>query len=226
MRRIVLILAAACCLAACGSRPVRTADAGTEAADLPRVYLPPEPPAQLTPEGRRDYLRLHYWDGFDFADTLFLARADTSGMFETFARYVMVLSDRPADPAPMDSLMRRAAMSRPMLDYFSMLADGVLHDPNSPLRNDEFYIPVLRAQLAAPWYDEYERIAPEYDLRMAMQNRSGSVPTISAIRSLREPEERCTGWRPSTCCSSSIIPAARCAAGCARRSPRRRCSRR
>ena len=173
MRRIVLILAAACCRAACGSRPVRTADAGTEAADLPRVYLPPEPPAQLTPEGRRDYLRLHYWDGFDFADTLFLARADTSGMFETFARYVMVLSDRPADPAPMDSLMRRAAVSRPMLDYFSMLADGVLHDPNSPLRNDEFYIPVLRAQLAAPWYDEYERIAPEYDLRMAMQNRVG-----------------------------------------------------
>ena len=52
-------------------------------------------------------------------------------------------------------------------------ADGVLHDPNSPLRNDEFYIPVLRAQLAAPWYDEYERIAPEYDLRMAMQNRVG-----------------------------------------------------
>ena len=32
---------------------------------------------------------------------------------ETFARYVMVLSDRPADPAPMDSLMRRAAVSRP-----------------------------------------------------------------------------------------------------------------
>lgn len=173
MRRIVLILAAACCLAACGSRPVRTADAGTEAADLPRVYLPPEPPAQLTPEGRRDYLRLHYWDGFDFADTLFLARADTSGMLETFARYVMVLSDRPADPAPMDSLMRRAAVSRPMLDYFSMLADGVLHDPNSPLRNDEFYIPVLQAQLRAPWYDEYERIAPQYDLEMAMQNRLG-----------------------------------------------------
>ena len=173
MRRIVLILAAACCLAACGSRPVRTADAGTEAADLPRVYLPPEPPAQLTPEGRRDYLRLHYWDGFDFADTLFLARADTSGMFETFARYVMVLSDRPADPAPMDSLMRRAAVSRPMLDYFSMLADGVLHDPNSPLRNDEFYIPVLQAVLAAPWYDAYERLAPEYALKMAMQNRVG-----------------------------------------------------
>ncbi|MEI3555036.1 MAG: DUF5106 domain-containing protein [Alistipes senegalensis] len=180
----------------------------------------------LSPEGRRDYLRLHYWDGFDFADTLFLARADTSGMFETFARYVMVLSDRPTDPAPMDSLMRRAAVSRPMLDYFSMLADGVLHDPNSPLRNDEFYIPVLRAQLAAPWYDEYERIAPSTTWRWRCRTVSGSMPTISAIRSLREPEERCTGCRPNTCCFSSTTPAARCAAGCARRSPRRRCSRR
>lgn len=69
--------------------------------------------------------------------------------------------------------MRRASSSRKMLDYFAMLAERVLHDPNSPLRNDEFYIPVLQAQLRAPWYDEYERIAPEYDLEMAMQNRLG-----------------------------------------------------
>ena len=94
-------------------------------------------------------------------------------MFEAFARYVMLLSDRPTDGTPIDSLMRRASSSRRMMDYFAMLADGVLHDPNSPLRNDEFYIPVLRALLAAPWYDEYERIAPEYDLRMALQNRVG-----------------------------------------------------
>ena len=94
-------------------------------------------------------------------------------MIEAFARYIAVLSDRPADSAPMDSLMRRASSSKPMLDYFAMLAGTVLHDPNSPLRNDEFYIPVLRAQLASPFYDEYERIAQQYDLEMAMQNRLG-----------------------------------------------------
>ena len=32
---------------------------------------------------------------------------------------------------------------------------------------------MLRAQLASPFYDEYERIAPQYDLEMAMQNRLG-----------------------------------------------------
>ena len=108
-----------------------------------------------------------------FTDTLFVSEADTVQMIEAFARYIAVLSDRPADSAPMDSLMRRASSSKPMLDYFAMLAGTVLHDPNSPLRNDEFYIPVLRAQLASPFYDEYERIAPQYDLEMAMQNRLG-----------------------------------------------------
>ena len=37
----------------------------------------------------------------------------------------------------------------PMLDYFTMLAQQVIHDPNSPLRNDEFYIPVMQAVLAS-----------------------------------------------------------------------------
>lgn len=94
-------------------------------------------------------------------------------MVEAYARWVALISDRPADAAPMDSLMRRASASRPMLDYFTMLAQQVIHDPNSPLRNDEFYIPVMQAVLASPYYDEYERIGPAYDLAMASQNRLG-----------------------------------------------------
>ena len=129
--------------------------------------------AGLSPEEQRDYLREHYWDRFDFADTLFVREADTAQMVEAYARWVALISDRPADAAPMDSLMRRASASRPMLAYFTMLAQQVIHDPNSPQRNDEFYIPVMQAVLASPYYDEYERIGPAYDLAMASQNRLG-----------------------------------------------------
>ena len=173
MQRILIILLAALCVAACGRRRSAPSQETAVSASRPRVFLPAIAPAGLSPDEQRDYLRRHYWDRFDFTDTLFVSEADTVQMIEAFARYIAVLSDRPADSAPMDSLMRRVSSSKPMLDYFAMLAGTVLHDPNSPLRNDEFYIPVLRAQLAAPWYDEYERIAPEYDLRMAMQNRVG-----------------------------------------------------
>ena len=169
-RTLVLILAAVG-LAACGGRAPRRPAATT--AETPAVFLPAIAPAALAPEERVEWLRWHYWDNFDFADTTFLARADTLQLFEAYARYVQLLFSVPTDGAPMDSLMRRAAVSRPMLDYFAMLADRVLGDPNSPLRNDEFYIPVLRAQLSSPWYDEYERLAPEYRLSLASQNRIG-----------------------------------------------------
>lgn len=171
MNRIPILLLLFATLASCGRR-APSAQAVAEPS-RPRVFLPALAPSGLSPEEQRDYLRLHYWDRFDFADTLFLREADTLQLFEAFARYAVLLSERPTDAAPMDSLMRRAAVSRPMLDYFAMLAGEVLHDPNSPLRNDELYIPVLRAQLASGFYDEYERLAPEYALRMALQNRIG-----------------------------------------------------
>lgn len=171
MRRILILSLAALCAVACGRRHAPTS--GTSDASRPKVFLPAIAPSHLSDEEQRDYLRWHYWDRFDFSDTLFLSEADTLQMLESYARYIAVISDRPTDPAPMDTLMRRASASRPMLDYFAMLADKVLHDPNSPLRNDEFYIPVLEARLAAPWYDEYERIGPEYELYTVMQNRVG-----------------------------------------------------
>lgn len=174
MKKFVLFAAGVCCvlcLTACGNRARRAGSAPET--PLPGVFLPPVAPASLSPAEQRAYLREHYWDRFDFSDTLFLRRADTLQLAEAFARYVALLSERPEDAAPMDSLMRRASASRPMLDYFAMLGRLVLHDPNSPLRNGEFYIPVLEAQLASPWYDAYERIAPAYELELVSQNRIG-----------------------------------------------------
>lgn len=175
MQRLLILSLAVLCTVSCGRRRSSPAEhAEPTQTPRPAVFLPAIAPSRLTAEEQRDYLRRHYWDRFDFSDTLFLERVDTLQMVEAYARYIAILSDRPTDSAPMDSLMSRASSSRPMLDYFAMLASKVLHDPNSPLRNDEFYIPVLEAQLAAPWYNEYERIGPEYELHTAMQNRLGA----------------------------------------------------
>lgn len=48
-----------------------------------------------------------------------------------------------------------------------------LSDPNSQVRNEELYIPVLEALIASPFYDSTEKIRPEYRLRMARKNRVG-----------------------------------------------------
>lgn len=168
MKRLLIFALVALCFVACGGgRAKRTLHA-----DQPAVFLPVLPPADLKGEVLTDYMRDHYWDRFNFADTLFLSRVDTTQMLEAYAAYVAYYV-HPSNTTPIDSLMQRAAVSRPMFEYFWMLADQILHEPNSPLRNDELYIPVLRAVVASPWFDEWERIAPEHDLQLAMQNRVG-----------------------------------------------------
>lgn len=174
--RTLTLLASVALLVSCGGRQQspQTAVSGTQT-QRTRVFVPPVAPVSLTPEETCDYVKEHYWDNFDFTDTVFIREADPANMIEAFARYVILLSDEPTNGEPMREVMREAAVSRPMLDYFKMMADKVLHDPNSMLRNDELYIPVLETVIGSGYYDEYELLSPEYDLKLVSQNRLGTV---------------------------------------------------
>ena len=122
-----------------------------------------------------DYRRAidHYWDGFHFdADTL-VAAYNTSSVMQAMADYIAFIEPQRADSL-LRALMHRAERSRPVLDLFASAAESILGDPNSPLRNDEYYIPILEVLVASPLLDEYDRIAPLYDLEMAYKNRIGS----------------------------------------------------
>ena len=169
--RHFLIFAVVLLALSCSGR--RQPQPTAEKSVAPREFTPGFTPLCLTSEGQREWERWHYWDNLDFADTLFIAEIDTAQMLKAYVQYISILSTYPTDGAPIDSLMRRASASRRMLDYFAWLGEQVLHDPNSSIRNDEFYIPVLQSVLASPYYDEYERIAPSYDLKIASLNRVG-----------------------------------------------------
>lgn len=155
-------------LLGCGCRPAKKGE--------PAHRFPiPSAPATMGREAQIDYLATHYWDHFPFADTVAIVAADSAEMMRRFAQFIALVEHREGNRAPMDSLMRRAAASRTALDYFARMAEEVLHDPNSPLRSSELYIPVLEARLRAPYYNAYERIVPEHDLHLARQNRIGKA---------------------------------------------------
>ena len=166
MRTLIYILALV--IAAIGCTPKQKS--GEVAKSYRFSYV--QVPMQATEEQQFAYMRDHFWDKFDFADTLYCTKADTVEMCRAYAMYVQNLVG-PVDQEPIRKLMQRASVSKKMFDYFVMLSDKVLHDPNSPLRSDELYIAVLEAQIASPHYDKYEKMAPEYDLRIASQNRIG-----------------------------------------------------
>lgn len=178
MKKIILLLSILTLMFSCGGNPKT---ASKEKKSLPKVeqevrkrhFKPSIPPQSLPEDVQIGWLKENYWQNFDFRDTLFLKEVDTAEMVEAYATFIQVMMFTAEDSSPMDSLMRKASVNRPMLDYFAWLGELMLHNPNSPMRNDEFYIPVLKAILRAPYYDKYERLAPEYDLRIALKNRVG-----------------------------------------------------
>ena len=132
----------------------------------------PSTTVELSPEQELREVLDHYWDGFDFEDTEALKELNREQLVYAISEYVSLIPVEDAD-ARMRDLIRRASTSHDMLDYFATICEIVLHNPNSPLRNDEYYIPVLEQILESPLLDEYDRIAPMYDLDMARKNRIG-----------------------------------------------------
>lgn len=118
----------------------------------------------------------HYWDNFNFDADSLVVEYDTIDICQAMADYVTLIEPERADSL-MRSLMRRAESSRPVLDFFATITEMVLHDPNSPLRHDEYYIPVLETLVNSPLLDEYDKLIPAYDLEIALKNRIGHTAT-------------------------------------------------
>ena len=158
---LILILAV---LIGCGPKRTKTAE--------PQESITTE----ITPEERLQYRVDHFWDDFDFEDDKQLTMLSREQMVYALSEYVTLIPEERADSL-MRALIRRASTSHNMLDYFYTLCEIVLHNPNSALRNDEYYIPVLEELVSSPLLDEYERIAPAYDLEIARKNRIGRQAT-------------------------------------------------
>ena len=183
MKRAIIFSLALLALVACSSRadkkgqeqtaPTSQTPTSANRAKEPATFIPALAPNLLSAEQKMEYMREHYWDKFDFGDTLFLERIDSTKMLNAFAVYAAGYLHDSLAYRYMPRLMQRASTSKRMYTYFLSLAETVLHDPNSPLRSDEKYIPVLESAVQSKWLDEYERMPYEYDLEMARQNRVG-----------------------------------------------------
>ena len=178
MTRYILIGLTIISLFACQGRKTVTSDdkvAVENSADVkePLTFIPALAPAMMPNEQKAEYMREHYWDNFDFADTVFISQIDSARMLTAFAVYAVGYVPDTLAYKYLPRLMRKASTSKRMYEYFLWLAETVLYDPNSALRNDEKYIPVLESAVQSEWLDEYERMPYESDLEIARQNRIG-----------------------------------------------------
>ena len=154
----------------CGRSPEKVAKA--------EFFLPEIPTMISSPQERAVYLGRHYWDRYDFQDTSLVFSSQVTE--QAFANFLQVLGKIPADECKLavNGLLDRASEADSVVfDRFVDLFDKYLYDPNSPMRNEEMYIPVLEYLVASSRVPEIEKVRPRDRLTWALRNRVGTRAT-------------------------------------------------
>ncbi len=135
--------------------------------------LPPIPQTITVPRERAEYLTMHYWDRFDFMDRKMIDRPEITE--QAFVDYINILHHVPKESADksVEYTLEKATIDTVMYRHFATLFEKYLYDPNSPLRNEELYLPVLNKYKSSPLLTEERRSVFLFQLDMVLKNRVG-----------------------------------------------------
>ena len=166
----------------CGGRK-KAAPAAKDRA-FPQVVIPA---AYTDPDERISYAIEHYWDGFfggdgrtDSARVLGVPKGEVE---QALANYIGVLGRAPLPQAGkavsglFDALAAKQVADTSTRVYLAMteMVARYLYDPNSPLRDEDLYLPFVQKMAASPLTKEDMRTAYRYEAQMCALNPRGSV---------------------------------------------------
>lgn len=144
--------------------------------DFPFVTVP----HYIAADGRvvAEWLALHFWDNYDFAATesRYTPEANRRGLVEFVSTLYRTSSEHSF--AAIAEMMRRAAVSEEGYWYFLEMAEEVLYDPQSPMRNDLLWEQFVRHALSeASPLDEPSKERYRSLLALVSRNQQGTIAT-------------------------------------------------
>jgi hypothetical protein len=179
--RLVAALAAALTFGGCTSgakKNAETAETSTQApapASAPKKFERAMPPAMITnPADRANFIAIHYWDKFDFRDTV--TYCNTQIGEQVFVDFIAVFPYAASDMREqgVKRMLDGAETDVKMYNFFFRMAEKYLYEPNSPTRSDEFFIPFLEHVVNSTKLDDVHKIRPSHLLELAYRNRTGT----------------------------------------------------
>lgn len=135
--------------------------------------LPQIPQNIVQPEARASYFAEHFWDNLNLNDT---TRINEKEFVEkNFTNYIVALSYTKQYEAEryIKSFIRKMEGSARWQKVFLKTAEKYLYNAESPLLNEELYIPFAQAALMSQNTTEREFIRYNYQLEVAQKNRPG-----------------------------------------------------
>lgn len=148
----------------------------SETQTIESLKLPDVPIMLQSPEERAAYVVKNYWTHFNFADTTLIGNEQYTE--QAFANYIDILPHTSIEVASQSiaSMLGKAMDGdQAMFDHFAELYEKYLYDPNSPMRNEDYYIAVLRAVIDNDKVEEINKMRPRHLLETALKNRVGDV---------------------------------------------------
>lgn len=155
---------------------------GSKAQDEPTTAvvnqeLPlPVPPDILTsPESRADFIITHFWDEMDFTDSSL--SLDTAFMEQNLVNFIQLYDYASEESRTKGAihLLGKASVSGTAYRFVADIAERYLLDPNSPMRNEEFFLPFIQEITGDTVFSPAEKIRYEYLKSRILKNRPGTV---------------------------------------------------
>lgn len=142
------------------------------------LFPAPEIPSVITtPNERRIYLTTHYWDNFDFADTLLLDNRDVTE--QGFVNLISLLSDGVSSSdeinQSLDNLCSRMESHPYARRLFMRLFDDYLYNPNSPLYNEQLYLAYLERMQKSQAIDDATKSTLAFKQKLISRNQPGTL---------------------------------------------------
>ena len=182
-RGFSIILAAVILFASCGGK-VKTPT-------LRSFPPPPQVPSVVTdPQEIAGYVATHFWDAFLSGtypcDSSLVNGVPADDVESAVGRFVTILEtvcERPVAIKAMDAFFQKVNdfqaknPSSNVYEYFLRMVGKYLYDPNSPVRNEDLYLPFVKGLSESPFVPEGMRQAYAHDASMCSLNQAGTVAT-------------------------------------------------
>ena len=126
-------------------------------------------------EQRAGYLSEHYWDNYNFADTLMLKSKEVTE--QGFVNFIDILGRfSPAIAQKgIAGFTQRAFKNTAAKERFESLIEHYFENPQSPLRNDRVYLYFLEEMKNSPCFDEVEKERLAFKIKTTNKNLPGDI---------------------------------------------------
>ena len=151
------------------------AQAQTQSQPQQSFPYPALPDTLRSVEQRAGYLSEHYWDNYNFADTLMLKSEEVTE--QGFVNFIDILGRFSPAIAQKGTagFTRKAFTTAAAKERFESLIEHYFENPQSPLRNDRVYLLFLEEMKNSPCFDEAEKERLAFKIKTTNKNLPGDI---------------------------------------------------